>query len=58
MKRSVVSVLLAAAFLSACATVAPADETTAAPAAADAAAAATAEPEADEGQGGGERVGN
>ena len=66
MKRSVVSVLIAAAFLSACATVAPADKATATPAeaavtaetTAAADAAATAESAADESQGGGERVGN
>lgn len=58
MKRSVLSILMAGAVLSACATLAPADDETSAsvePVAATDAAAATEE---DEGQGGGERVGN
>jgi hypothetical protein len=56
MKRSVLSILMAGAVLSACATLAPVDDETSAsvePAAATDVPAAT-----DEGQGGGERVGN
>jgi hypothetical protein len=58
MKRSVLSILMAGAVLSACATLAPVDDETSAsvePAAATDVPAATEE---DEGQGGGERVGN